>query len=186
MNRRESLSLLAGGLMSFVLNPIVGLSKEIKNNSNRLLRPPGAQAEDIFLAACLRCGKCAQVCTHKAIKIAHGEKGVSLGTPYIVPREAPCHLCLDCSKACPSGALQEVKDKKDVRMGTADYDRDTCLSWQGDECKICYASCPLYGEAIKLEGYARTVIDPNVCAGCGICEYVCVNNPPSVKVTAKE
>lgn len=188
MQRRESISLLFGGLMSVCLGCFPAQSQENKkeaNNNSQLLRPPGAQDEAVFLATCLRCGKCAQACTHQAIKIAHGEHGLSLGTPYIVPREAPCQLCLDCAKVCPSGALKPVEDKTKVRMGTAYFNRDTCLSWLGDECKVCYTSCPLYGQAIKLEDHKRPNIDKDICTGCGICEYVCVNDLPSVKVQAR-
>jgi MauM/NapG family ferredoxin protein len=185
MHRRKTVTLLFSGLMSFFFNTIPSLGKELSKNNNRLIRPPGAQDEDVFLASCLRCGKCALSCSHKTIKIAHGEKGLSLGTPYIVPRETPCQLCLDCSKVCPSGALKPVEDKSKVRMGTAHFDKDRCLSWLDDECKVCYTNCPFYGKAIKLEGHKRPVVDAEICTGCGICEYVCITDPPSVRIVPK-
>ena len=33
------------------------------------LRPPGALAERRFLGACVKCGKCAQACPFKAIRL---------------------------------------------------------------------------------------------------------------------
>ncbi|MBW2707616.1 MAG: 4Fe-4S binding protein [Deltaproteobacteria bacterium] len=35
-----------------------------------LLRPPGALDEDIFLASCIKCGQCLQVCPPQVIKLA--------------------------------------------------------------------------------------------------------------------
>jgi ferredoxin-type protein NapG/ferredoxin-type protein NapH len=151
--------------------------------SARLLRPPGALDEPEFLATCLRCGKCAQVCPQKAIKIGQGDKGISIGTPYIVPRQAACDMCLDCIPACTSGALRPV-DKPKIRMGLAEVNRETCLAWQGDECKVCYTSCPFYNQAIKLEDHKRPVVNPAVCTGCGICEHVCIVDPAAITVKA--
>jgi len=34
------------------------------------LRPPGALNEDKFLAACIKCGQCVQVCPVEAIRLA--------------------------------------------------------------------------------------------------------------------
>lgn len=180
MERRAMAALFFGGLVSMVLNGFTNTKKE----SSRLLRPPGAQDETIFLATCTRCGKCAQICPQKAIRIGHSEQGLAIGTPYIVPRQSACDLCFDCITACPSGALRAVEKEK-VRMGTAEFNKDNCLAWQGEECKVCYTSCPFYNQAIKLEDHKRPVVNPNVCVGCGICEYVCVTNPPSVTIKAR-
>lgn len=172
------MALFMGGILSLVL----GGSTDKKAVAS-LIRPPGALDETMFLATCLRCGKCAQVCPQQAIKIGRGDKGLSIGTPYIVPREAACDLCGDCMKVCTSGALRIV-NKKQVRMGQAEIDRDRCLAWQGDECKICYTSCPLYNQAITLENHQRPIVNPDICTGCGICEYVCILSPAAITVKA--
>jgi ferredoxin-type protein NapG/ferredoxin-type protein NapH len=180
MERRVTIGLLFGGLASLL---ITGFTDN-KKVSRRLIRPPGALNESEFLATCARCGKCAQVCPLKAIIMGKGDKGVSIGTPYIEPRQAACDLCMDCIPVCPTGALRPVTKEK-VRMGTAEINRDTCLAWQGDECKICYTSCPFYNQAIKLEDYKKPVIDTQVCVGCGICERVCITGPASITVKAR-
>lgn len=171
--------MVMGGLVSLLF---AGASAA--KPANRLLRPPGALDEAEFLATCLRCGKCAQVCPRKAILIGRGDKGLAIGTPYIEPRRAACDLCLDCVPVCASGALRPV-EKAAVRMGLAEINRDTCLAWLGDECKVCYTACPFYNQAIRLEDHKRPVVDKTVCTGCGICEHVCILDPPAVVVKGR-
>lgn len=159
------------------------LGEEAEAAAARLLRPPGALPEAEFLATCLRCGQCAQVCPQQAIRIGRGDKGLSIGTPYIEPRSSACDLCMDCSKVCTSKALRAIEKEK-VKMGTAVINQDRCLAWQGDECKVCYTSCPFYNRAITLAEHKKPVVNPDVCAGCGICEHVCIVNPAAITVKA--
>lgn len=176
MKRDVMIKMFFGGIISLLFG---GLS--VSKPADNLLRPPGALDEAAFLSTCLRCGKCSQVCPQKAIKIAKGEMGLAIGTPYIVPRDAACDLCMDCTKVCTSGALRLI-DKENVRMGTAVINEETCLAWQGDECKVCYTCCPFYNQAIKLKEHKRPVIDKQICVGCGICEHVCIAEPAAVTV----
>lgn len=179
MERRAVIALLTGGVASLFL----GWFSDTKP-ANKMVRPPGALGESEFLATCLRCGKCAQVCPRNAIIIGRGDKGVSIGTPYIIPRRAACDMCLECIPACSSGALRAV-EKDQVRMGLAEIDRTRCVAWQGDECKVCYTSCPFYNKGIILEDHKRPVVDSTVCTGCGICEHVCIIEPAAISVQAR-
>lgn len=152
------------------------------------LRPPGALDEKRFLGACVKCGKCAQACPYKSIRLAGPGAGAAIGTPHIIAREEPCQLCTDlpCIKACPSGALDKsLNDIEKVRMGTAVIvDRENCLSIRGLRCEVCYRNCPLIDKAITIETRhnertgTHTIMEPVVhkdkCVGCGICEKSCV------------
>ncbi|TWH47189.1 4Fe-4S dicluster domain-containing protein [Sporomusa sp. KB1] len=178
MERGAKAALFIGGVMTLLLSGFTD-----NKSKNTLLRPPGALNEPEFLAICLRCGKCAEVCPQRAIKIGQGNSGLAIGTPYLMPREAACDLCLNCIGVCSSGALRSV-EKANVRMGLAEIDHDACLAWLGDECKICYTSCPFYNQAIKLENHKRPVVDKDVCVGCGVCEHVCIAEPAAIKVQA--
>lgn len=160
---------LGGGILA----SLFGFSK---SEAEPLLRPPGAVDEVTFLATCSRCGKCAEVCPLMCIKIAHGEQGVSIGTPYIVPVEAACNLCMECTKVCTTGALRQIP-KDSVKMGVASIDTSRCLAHQGEDCRVCHANCPQYNKAIKLEGYKYPYVDPDYCTGCGTCEKVCMASP---------
>lgn len=160
------------------------------------LRPPGALEEKRFLAACVKCGKCAQACPYNAVRIAGGEAGAGIGTPHIIAREVPCYLCPDipCAKACPSGALdRKLNDVEQIRMGTAVIvDRENCLSVRGLRCEVCYRQCPLIDKAITIEprhnertgthSILEPVIHRDKCVGCGICENACVREKPVIVV----
>jgi len=96
--------LLAGG---FVGASLLGLVPVLKGWVKRL-RPPGALLEKDFLASCIKCGQCVQVCPVEAIKIADAEDGAGLGVPYIDSRAQACDFSCDglqCVLACPTGAL---------------------------------------------------------------------------------
>lgn len=160
------------------------------------LRPPGALEEARFLGACIRCGKCAQACPYKSIRMTGAEAGAGVGTPHIIAREVPCYLCTDipCAKACPSGALdRKLKDIEKIRMGTAVIvDRENCLSIRGLRCEVCYRQCPLIDKAITIvprhnertgtHSVMEPVIHREKCVGCGICENVCVREKPVIVV----
>lgn len=79
-----------------------------------ILRPPCAAPEEEFLARCIHCGQCAQVCPHGSISLRSGFKHIldhARHTPEIIAQEKPCYLCMKCPPVCPSGALSsEVMD----------------------------------------------------------------------------
>ena len=155
--------------------------------TKKFLRPPGAVNEIDFTAKCLRCGKCSQSCPYKSIKTATLLDGLTvMGTPFIKAREMPCYLCMKCPPVCPSGALdRKLKNKQDVRMGTARINKKQCLAWQETLCRSCYQSCPVFDEAIKMDNELRPVVDEKKCVGCGICENVCPVEPAAIEVKAK-
>ncbi len=144
-----------------------------------LIRPPGALEENDFLARCLRCEVCAQVCETGAIRLAPSSAGVAAATPYLVCEEAACDLCLKCGQACPSGALARIEDPAQVRMGTAVVDKRLCVSHNGTGvCGACHTICPLKGTAITQGFRNAPKIDERLCVGCGLCEEACIVDDP--------
>ncbi|MEA4902467.1 MAG: 4Fe-4S binding protein [Desulfitobacterium sp.] len=146
-----------------------------------VLRPPGAVQKDEFLAKCIRCGKCIEICPDKTLLNAHLDQGLNLGTPYFIPRQTPCSLCMKCPEVCPTGALKPL-DMREVKIGVAEIDKDRCYAYKGDVCRSCYNNCPLIDEAIQMESFQYPVINSQICTGCGICEYYCVTDPPAIQI----
>lgn len=137
-SRREFLrtTAMATGLMGFSL---LGFLPVVQGKSLKL-RPPGAiknpADEQEFLASCIKCGQCVQVCPVQAIKLADLIDGLGVGVPYIDARSQACDFSCDglqCVLACPTGALtHDLNYPADTRMGIAKLSRpDACLAIQG-------------------------------------------------------
>lgn len=136
--RREVLRSVGAGV-AVVGAALLGFFPVVKEWMVRL-RPPGAIAEREFLAACIKCGQCVQVCPVVAIKLGDLDEGFSVGVPYIDARTQACDFSCDavqCVLACPTGALTHDTDKKEqVRMGLAELTRpNTCLARQAQGFK---------------------------------------------------
>ncbi len=104
------------------------------------LRPPGALNEQDFLAACIKCGQCVQVCPVEAIKLADLTDGLGVGVPHIDPRDQACDFSCDglqCVLACPTGALiHEISFPSEVDMGVAKtVNLKQCLAVNGQGFK---------------------------------------------------
>lgn len=129
---------------------LVGLLQHKLAHAAPRLRPPGAIDEEAFLAACIKCGQCVQVCPIEAIELADLNEGLSNGTPYIAARAQACDFSCDatqCILACPTGALSHLIDKKEqVKMGVARLARpDACLARRGEGFKGPARAAPFDG-----------------------------------------
>ncbi len=115
-----------------------------------LLRPPGAGAPEHFAARCVRCGRCLEACPYQAIHAAPLNAGREASTPFVNARSQACRLCVEfpCAAVCPTGALEVPAERRAAGMGVAVINEDTCLSFQGMRCEVCYRACPLIDEAI--------------------------------------
>lgn len=142
------------------------------------LRPPGAIEEEDFLATCIKCGQCIQVCPYHTLSLLDIAEGHSVGTPFVNARERGCYLCdlLPCVLACPSGALDHhVSMAKDVTMGVAFLKRpDTCLAMRGetvkakDMARVLSHPSTNEREAKVLETYRQYENKP-----CTVCADMC-------------
>jgi len=160
------------------------------------IRPPGALAEEDFLAACVRCGLCVRDCPFDTLRLGQVEEQVPTGTPYFVAREIPCEMCEDipCVKACPTGALDKSLEQiDDSRMGLAVLiDQEACIAFQGLRCEVCFNACPVRGKAITLDYLSNErsgkhalfipVVHSDGCTGCGKCEQACILEEAAIKI----
>jgi ferredoxin-type protein NapG len=184
---KETFSAIGNTISEIVKSKVDTISKSNPNTNpgtRRYIRPPGAVHEKEFLSLCTKCDECLKVCPHYSIRKLNKDFDISDGTPIIIPEETPCFLCEDfpCIKACKEGALVEVKDKEEVKMGKAYINESNCMAWGVQFCEQCVRNCPIPGAIYQDEN--RPIVDKEKCVGCGICENVCntVNQPIAIKV----
>lgn len=166
-------ALLGTALMPFVISRFTTLRAAV--NPRQHLRPPGAiKDDDAFIAACIGCGLCGEVCPPRCIKFHRRDGGKQANTPFINPEEKACILCNKCMEVCPTEALTQTA-RNEVDMGIAQIDRTACYPWvdQG-VCGACVNICPIGDEAIgfKMWNQYRPFIKQG-CVGCGVCVEVC-------------
>jgi ferredoxin len=173
VSRRGFVATLAGGA---ALVPLARLDGSTKSNwPAGLVRPPGAVAEEEFLARCLKCGECMRVCPTNVLQpagFAHGWEPV--WTPVLNNRigTSGCQLnCIACGHACPTAAIRPLTlDEKHgsgdfaaqgpVRIGLAAVDRGRCLPWaMARPCIVCEENCPVTPKAIYVSPVEETVRD---------------------------
>jgi len=164
-----------------------------------LIRPPGSVDEEAFLARCIRCGECMKVCPTNAIQPTLLEAGLAgLWSPVLDMKLGYCEYeCNLCMQVCPTDAieLRPLEDKKQIRIGTAFFDKDRCLPYAfARPCIVCEEHCPTPTKAIwfeEVDVVNETVrlkqprVNPELCIGCGICENKCVvEDQPAIRVTS--
>lgn len=175
----------------------------------KVIRPPGSIPEKDFLRRCIKCGECMKVCPTNVIQPALIEGGFEgIWSPILINRIGYCEYnCVLCSHVCPTGAIKPltVEEKlgkgvgrKQVKIGTAFFDRGRCLPWaMNTDCIVCEEVCPTSPKAIWFQTFEvqlrdggtktlkRPFIDPVICNGCGICENKCpIRDHAAVRVTS--
>jgi len=181
LKRRHIIAGAAGGLLLAPVYRANAVSK--RDETGRLIRPPGSIPESTFLAKCVGCGECMKACPTNTIQPCMFSDGFNrLYTPKVVPRIAGCEeKCHLCGHVCPTGAIRKLpyEEKRFAKIGTAVLDRHKCLAWsQNKECLVCDEVCPYnaitaYVVETTKGKFKVPVVDEDLCLGCGMCEQHC-------------
>jgi ferredoxin len=171
VSRRGFVLSLASGVFAV---PAVRLGNKLGSNwHHKVIRPPGALAEEEFLTRCIKCGQCMRVCPTNVIQPGGIEGGLeNLWTPVLNNRigSSGCQLnCVACGQLCPTSAIRpitlaeklgtdEFADAGPIKMGTAFFDRNRCLPWAMDKpCIVCEENCPVSPKAIYTQECFNTI-----------------------------
>jgi len=171
LSRRGVLASLLSGA---VVVPLLRLGgKTGANWSSNVIRPPGALAEEQFLARCIKCGQCMRVCPTNVLQPAGLEGGLEgLWTPVLNNRigTSGCQFnCVACGQVCPTAAIRpisldermgrgEFAEAGPIRIGTAFIDRGRCLPWAMNRpCIVCQENCPVSPKAIYTKEFFSAV-----------------------------
>ncbi len=148
------------------------------------LSPPGSGGVARFLDRCTACQLCVSACPTHVLQPAFLEYGfVGLMKPRLDFDHSFCNFeCNRCGEVCPDGAILPLplEEKKLVRLGVAHIDYRKCIvQANGTDCAACSEHCPTqavstvpYGDNLRLP-----TMHPELCIGCGACEYACPVRP---------
>jgi len=154
------------------------------------LKPPAASSD--FYSRCIRCGLCYYQCHlmgYDAIRLASIRDGLHrFGTPIVDnQRDAPCTLCMECTKVCPTGALMETLEEARRRYRLELLEECRKKGLEGDECRS-YVEKKLsstdktllarYQDLIDETRMGIAMIDPDLCwawnsGDCKSCAKAC-------------
>jgi ferredoxin-type protein NapG len=168
LRRREVIQGAAGAGILLALGAYGSYSR-----ADTFIRPPGVRSDKDFFERCLRCDRCRSVCPTHVIRSGKLEDGLTeIRSPIMDFHLGHCDFCSKCIEVCSLGALQPI-DKEKEKIGLAEL-TEICIALRTGGCTKCHEECPY--DAISLDDQKRPVIDPEVCNGCGMCEYVCPAN----------
>jgi ferredoxin len=92
--------------------------------------------------------------------------------------------CTVCADVCPNGALLPLSmDQKHMtQIGRVNFVHDICVVvTDNNNCGACAEHCPT--QAVTMvpyeagEGLTIPHINPDICVGCGGCEFICPVRP---------
>jgi len=148
--------------------------------------PPGALSADHLLHHCTSCHLCISRCPSRVIKPAFMEYGLGgIMQPVMTYEKGFCNYnCTVCTDVCPNRALVklEMEEKHMTQIGRVHFVHDICVVvTDKNNCGACAEHCPT--QAVTMipydegEGLTIPYINPDICVGCGGCEFICPVRP---------
>ncbi len=147
--------------------------------------PPGAKSIEHLKERCISCHLCVAVCPTKVLQPSFLEYGFTgINIPQMDYNSYFCNFdCHKCGEVCPTGAIITLpqEEKHVTQIGKVHFQVELCIvESEETSCGSCSEHCPT--QAVKMVDYNNDLtipkIDPNICIGCGACEYACPVTDP--------
>ncbi len=157
---------------------------EIEPVRNFPVTPPGSLGIGHFTSRCTPCHLCVSVCPTTVLQPSIKEYGWSgILQPHMDYSTNYCNFeCTLCADVCPTGAILSLSSeaKKTTQMGQVQLILENCVVYaENTACGSCSEHCPT--QAVTMvpyrEGLTLPEIVPEICVGCGACEYACPVRP---------
>jgi len=182
--RRRAFLAGAAALPGMALAEGRGKTADGASFNARAVLPPGARSLARFQSRCTACHLCVTNCPEQVLRpsiTAHGLAGFL--QPWQDFSVSFCsYNCSNCSEVCPTGAIEtiSVEERRTVRTGKVHFFEDLCVvKTAGTPCGACNEHCPT--QAVHMVPYKGNLtipeIDPELCIGCGGCEFICPVRP---------
>lgn len=146
--------------------------------------PPGAISADHLLDHCTSCQLCISKCPSNVLKPAFLEYGIGgMMQPTMSFEKGFCNYdCTTCSDVCPNEAIKplSMEEKHLTQVGRVVFVEENCIVHRLEtNCGACSEHCPT--QAVSMVPYKNGLTiphtNPDICVGCGGCEYVCPVRP---------
>jgi ferredoxin len=92
------------------------------------------------------------------------------------------YKCTRCTEICPNGAILPLtaEEKITTQTGVVRFEKQNCIVFVKETaCGSCSEHCPT--KAIRMVPYRNELtipeVTPEICVGCGACEYACPVTP---------
>ena len=163
--------------------------EQAKDGCNRMVRkhavsPPGSLAYEHFAKSCTACHLCVSACPTRVLKPSFLEYGFfGMMQPYMDYNTSFCNYeCVRCTEVCPNGAILPLTVEKKIttQIGVVRFKKHNCIVFRDEtSCGSCAEHCPT--KAVRMIPYKGELtipeITPDICVGCGACEYACPVTP---------
>lgn len=192
-SRRAFLAVTGAGLITLPIakaqSTMNVLNSKKAYKKQNPLSPPGSISAKNLQDHCTACHLCVSRCPSHILKPAFTEYGLSgMMQPMMSFDKGFCNFdCTVCSNTCPNGAILPLtKEEKHVtQMGRVVYTMKNCIVYTDNtDCGACSEHCPT--QAVMMvpykDGLTIPSVNPDICVGCGGCEYVCPAEPKAINV----
>ena len=152
--------------------------------ASHAVTPPGSHNLKHFTRACTACHLCVSACPTNVLQPSLFEYGFfGMMQPYMDYDTSFCNYeCTRCTEICPNGAILPltVEEKVTTQTGVVRFEKRNCVVYIDEtSCGSCSEHCPT--KAVRMVPYKGLLtipeITPEICVGCGACEYACPVTP---------